>query len=452
MLIIFWIFVSIIIFSIIIIIHELWHFLTARYFWVRVEEFWLGIPPKAKKLWTDSYGTEFTLNYLPIWWFCRLKWENTIPFWVFDAERKKLNDDDILKYINNKKNIYFKDKTKIDSKIIEQLYEALKSNNDSDSLQNKKPWQQSIIMLGWVIMNFLLAIVIFSILFMVWVKPLWVNTIIDTNISSKIIPNLEQAKNIWLITSNPWVFLIPTKDSIAIESWIKDYDLVLKVNWVDIVDTTTLKDTIRSSPNTKLDLLIERTTDDCDIITSRDCNFENINISIIPSNEWKVWAYLVSNEKINSDFKFKYWVFSSIKYGTLETISQTELTFRWLGIIIKKIVRPKTPTERQEALEQISGPIGMVDFMSKSISLWVVFLAVISATISISLWIFNVLPIPALDWWRFFIIFINSVFELLFKRKPIPSNIEAILHIVAFFILILLSVIIGYNDVLKIIN
>ncbi len=70
-----WIIVSILIFSIIVLIHELWHFSTARFFKVKVEEFGLGIPPRAKKLWKDKKGTLYSLNWLPLWGFVKLTWE-----------------------------------------------------------------------------------------------------------------------------------------------------------------------------------------------------------------------------------------------------------------------------------------------------------------------------------------------------------------------------------------
>lgn len=86
-----WIIVALIIFSIIVLIHEYGHFKTARIFWVKVFEFGLGIPPKAKKLWTDKSWTEYTLNWLPIWWFVRLKWENNHYFLIYDKDKNLIN-------------------------------------------------------------------------------------------------------------------------------------------------------------------------------------------------------------------------------------------------------------------------------------------------------------------------------------------------------------------------
>ncbi len=58
-----------------ILVHELGHFLAARFFGIEVEEFGFGLPPKMFTLfhWKE---TEFSLNWLPIGGFVRPKGEN----------------------------------------------------------------------------------------------------------------------------------------------------------------------------------------------------------------------------------------------------------------------------------------------------------------------------------------------------------------------------------------
>lgn len=62
--------------SFLVVIHELGHFLAARRSGVKVEEFGIGYPPKAKRLFTDKRGTEYTLNWLPFGGFVRLYGED----------------------------------------------------------------------------------------------------------------------------------------------------------------------------------------------------------------------------------------------------------------------------------------------------------------------------------------------------------------------------------------
>lgn len=61
--------------AILIIIHELGHFFAARLLKVEVEEFGIGFPPRAVKLF-EAGGTKFTLNWIPLGGFVRPKGEN----------------------------------------------------------------------------------------------------------------------------------------------------------------------------------------------------------------------------------------------------------------------------------------------------------------------------------------------------------------------------------------
>jgi regulator of sigma E protease len=63
-------------FMFLVLIHELGHFLTAKRSGVKVLEFGIGIPPKVGTLWRDKQGTEYTINWIPLGGFVRLKGEN----------------------------------------------------------------------------------------------------------------------------------------------------------------------------------------------------------------------------------------------------------------------------------------------------------------------------------------------------------------------------------------
>jgi len=60
---------------ILIIMHEFGHFIAARLLKIEVDEFGLGFPPRAKKLFR-AWGTDFTLNWIPLGGFVRPKGEN----------------------------------------------------------------------------------------------------------------------------------------------------------------------------------------------------------------------------------------------------------------------------------------------------------------------------------------------------------------------------------------
>ncbi len=61
--------------AILIVVHELGHFFAARLFKVEVEEFGIGFPPRLVKLF-EAGGTTFSLNWIPLGGFVRVKGEN----------------------------------------------------------------------------------------------------------------------------------------------------------------------------------------------------------------------------------------------------------------------------------------------------------------------------------------------------------------------------------------
>lgn len=58
-----------------IVVHELGHFVAAKLFGMRVDEFGIGYPPRAATLWKHN-GTEYTLNWLPFGGFVKIYGED----------------------------------------------------------------------------------------------------------------------------------------------------------------------------------------------------------------------------------------------------------------------------------------------------------------------------------------------------------------------------------------
>jgi len=399
----FWIIIALLIFSLVILIHEFGHFFAARKFWVKVLEFGLGLPPKAKELFRDNFWTKYTLNWLPLWGFVRLDWEN--------LEEKKS-----------------KDKTKF---------------------YNKNYLQKSIILLAWVFMNFILASIIFSILFFIWIKPLWINTIIPTELNSKIVPTYKEAIKDWLLKKEDGILINPIKWSVAEKSWLKKNDIIVWIKYPDKawIKNPTIKQLQNSIKNYKWKTLWL-----CILQKNKTWEFVANPIYVKIPKTWKIWIYITENIKVNKDFKYKYSFLDSIEYWFKETYIQSVLTLKWLKYLWEKIFSPKDKIERTEAIKQISWPIWIVDFIATNFKNWVIFLAIFTAIISVNLWVFNLLPIPALDWWRWFLLTINTIMHKLSFGKINIFYLENFLHLIFFIILIALSILIWYNDITKIIN
>ena len=63
--------IFVVILFVVVLVHEIGHFLVARWFGIKVEEFGIGLPPRAKVVFKDK-ETIYSLNWLPIGGFVRL--------------------------------------------------------------------------------------------------------------------------------------------------------------------------------------------------------------------------------------------------------------------------------------------------------------------------------------------------------------------------------------------
>jgi len=448
-----WIIVALIIFSIVVLVHEYWHFKSARIFGVKVEEFWLGIPPRAKKLWKDKKGTLFSLNWLPLWGFVKIAWENLNAFALYNKKGQLLSEDEIIHRIKKDKKVFDKNGEEIGKRDKKIILEKLKENTASYNLSSKPAWQQSIIILAGVFMNFLLATFIFIWLFLFGVKPIGINDTIPIQTELKLIPTLKQAIDSGVVIKNKWIYLYPLEDSIAENSGIQQGDLLLRINNENFESISDVQKQI--SENAWKDVFFyTKRLEECPKqweIPEICPIIEYMEIPVTVWNDGKIGSYLSDNLSINHDFTHKYSLGDSVKYGFWETYGHVKLTFTALWILGKKILFPETNTDRQEAVDQLSGPIGIVDFISDSLAGGIIFLIIIWAIISVNLWVFNLLPIPALDGGRFLFIVVNAISKTI-TGKRVPHNIEASIHILFFMILIALSFLIAYNDIVKIIT
>ena len=93
-------------------------------------------------------------------------------------------------------------------------------------------------------------------------------------------------------------------------------------------------------------------------------------------------------------------------------------------------------------VDQMSGPIGVTNAIGDAAKSGVRNLLDLCAMLALNLGIFNMLPFPALDGGRF----VFMLYELIF-RKPVKREIEGYIHFAGLCLLMLLMVIVGFNDV-----
>ncbi len=107
------------------------------------------------------------------------------------------------------------------------------------------------------------------------------------------------------------------------------------------------------------------------------------------------------------------------------------------------------------SVKQIAGPVGLVNFVgdivteSKGYGLPALLLSLMNFSILISanLGVMNLLPLPALDGGRLVFLLIEAI-----RRKPVPKEKEAIVHMVGMALLMILMVFVMFNDIRNIIG
>jgi regulator of sigma E protease len=128
----------------------------------------------------------------------------------------------------------------------------------------------------------------------------------------------------------------------------------------------------------------------------------------------------------------------AIGRGASATVNLTERTVVGFYDLIKRSVTDG------DGLEQVAGPVGIADLVGDAADRGLAALFSFVALISINLAVLNLLPIPALDGGRIVFSLIEAV-----RGKPIPPNVARWTNGIAFALLILLMLIITYNDILR---
>ena len=94
-------------------------------------------------------------------------------------------------------------------------------------------------------------------------------------------------------------------------------------------------------------------------------------------------------------------------------------------------------------IKDLSGPVGISSVVS-GVTTFASYIYIISV-ISISLGITNLLPIPALDGGKILLLIIEAI-----RKKPLKKETEIQIQLIGFSVLIALSLIVTYNDIIKI--
>jgi regulator of sigma E protease len=316
-------------------IHEGGHFLAARLFKVKVEEFSIGFGPKifSKK----GKETNYSLSLIPFGGYVKMTGE---------TER----------------------------------------SNEKGAFNNAKVLHRIIIVAAGAFVNIVFGVIVYFIL----------SFSSGYNVSTTVSSIIPEA------TSN-------------LASTIEVGDKILEINNKKIRIKSDITKALEGSKGETLDVLVLR-------------NNEKINLKVTPT-EYSEDVYILGIKVAISDGTLK----DKLYYSFWETIDFTAS----IGDSLVMLVSGKI------GLEQMTGPIGISEVVANSSGVYdFVYLLCL---VSLSLGVTNLLPIPALDGGRIVLLIIEGI-----RGKALKEEIELGIQSIGFALLILFSLYVSYNDILRI--
>ncbi|WP_314395348.1 M50 family metallopeptidase [Leptotrichia shahii] len=389
---------TIIILGIIVFIHELGHFATAKYFGMPVTEFAIGMGPRLLSVKKEE--TVYSIRILPLGGFVNI--EGMQPE-KFDLEAfKKERMDEIIEELKdeiNSENNEIKDEQFI-SEVEKRLDAAVKQelkrqeNIQKNGFFTKSPFSRFIVLIAGVVMNFISALVALYIM-------LSIAGVVPPQYSQAIVGEIEQNSKA--------------------NGKLKVNDKILTINGKNIANWSEMTKKIGEiSQNYKNEDVILKVLRDNKEIT------ENVKLAYNEKTRSNILGIHLLSQKSTFGERIK---ISFIMFGDY---------FKLTLDGVKMLVTGKV------AMKEMTGPVGLPKVIGEAYGQGGLFAMLgVFILISINIGIMNLLPIPALDGGRLIFI-IPEFFGIKINKK-----IEEKIHLIGMIFLLVLMMIIVFFDVTK---
>lgn len=374
--------------GVIVIVHELGHFFAARSVGVRVDRFSVGFPPRLFTVNSVNDGFEVNLFFYKKNDLNKISWE-IIKTWIINAPGRKGSGTEYCFAI-----IPLGGYVKLAGMIDESMDGSIK--NEPYELLSKPVWAQIWVMSAGVIMNILLAFIIFTGLS--WYQG------VPTSENKPVIYSIED-------------------DSPAKKANLLSGDRIIKVNNYNINTWSDLSSTIQKLPNKSIQLTYVR---------------DNVENMIDIKTTFRVFPI---DGKL--DTLGMIGIAPELIYEKIGIIRASELgvasTLGGLGLVVLSI---KLLISGQASVGDLGGPILIAQIAGETARAGLISLFGFMAIISCNLAFINFLPVPGLDGGHVFIILAESILRRKFtlKTKMVIQQIG-----MAFLLLLMATVMI--NDI-----
>lgn len=339
-------------------VHELGHFIAARWAKIEVEEFGFGLPSYKLATLFKWQGTEFTIHALPLGGFIRPKGEN--------------------------------------------------DPNVPGGLASANPWKRLVVLFAGPLMNLITAVIIFSFV-----------------VSSEGIPVFGKVKIDLVLENSP-----------AYQAGLQEGDILLSIAGEPVTEIQSAIDLIKSNLDQPVELLVERNGEEITLTATPLSNRTEGALGVqlgYPTRPATFWesingGFQITRNQIEALLEIP----SRMIRGAIAPEEARFIGFKGIYDLFNYTVEEDV-TSRQEANQAQTTGTPAPQPTNYTLNL--------IGLLSISLGVFNLLPIPALDGGR--IVF--TLPEILFKKR-IPQEWENTVNGIAMLLLIGLMLFVNVMD------
>ncbi|MGM0470689.1 MAG: RIP metalloprotease RseP [Bacillota bacterium] len=348
----------VVVIGILIFVHEFGHFIVAKKTGVLVEEFAVGMGPK---LVSKQYGeTLYSLRIFPLGGYCKMMGEFPV-----DEEEDEVED-------------------------VERFQEACQNDR---CLFQKSPWERMAVIFTGPLMNFILAGVIFSLIFAIFGVPV-------SGSSSTVIGSVLPEK--------------PAK-----EAGLQTGDKILAINDTQVNNWQELAQLINQHPQEEIKVTI-----------NRDGQQQNLMVTPQLDQQRDVGIIGIAPKLIREHVN----IFKAAILGIKQTAAVT------VGIIsgIWRMITGQLASD-------LAGPVKIAQLVGDAAKVSILRVMNLMAILSINLGILNLLPIPALDGGRLAFLGVEVI-----RGKAIDPEKEGMVHLIGLILLLLFMGFVVYKDIVDI--
>lgn len=368
--------------AVLVVTHELGHFLVARLLGVKVEEFGFGFPPRVLGI-------------------AKIKRKNGKYRWIFLRKERLF--------------------TKIKSRIVLPLYsinliplggfvkitgEDGENRDEPDSFSAQPVWKRFLILFAGIFMNFVLGSLLFSLVFWLGVPEIVSD---EDQVSGAKVQITEVA------TSSPAEIA-----GIKVGDVVKSFYLFGQQK-NSIQKVSEIQKLSRDFGGQKSVMEVLRGDDLYKIV-------------VIPRQNPQEGEGALGVQLARTGlFKYSFW--ESLKMGPERAFDLTIFMAGYLKDLFSKWI------SLEKAKVDFSGPLGIVVITNQMKEMGLSYFLQFAGIISVNLAFMNFLPFPALDGGRILFLLIEKI-----KGRPVEARIEGTIHAIGLYFLLILMVLVTIKD------